>query len=135
MTEEQKLYIEKARNNGSDYMTIAQKLGVSASAVKVFCSRNHLSDKYLRSGRIQTDPGLCRNCGKPIASLPGRKRRIFCSRECGLAWWHKNPEHIAKKAVYTIVCLNCGTSFSVYGQKGRKFCSTSCFAQYRRKAK
>jgi len=32
-----------------------------------------------------------------------------------------------KKAIYNIICANCGTEFEAYGNKDRKFCSHNCY--------
>ena len=121
MTDSQKREVRKLRVNGAGYKSISSQTGISVGAIRAF----------LKKEGIKTEGSLCLNCKKSITSIPGRKKKKFCSRECGLEWWHSHSYLINKKALYTFTCLYCGESFTSYGQKGRKYCSHKCYIRAR----
>lgn len=123
MTDEQKQQITTMRRDGAGYGKIAVILGISINTVKSFCRRHNLVTKKTTS--------VCEQCGKPIEQNPGRKRKRFCCDACRNKWWNAHPELVKRKAVYTFTCLNCGKKFSVYGNSHRKFCSHTCYVEYR----
>ena len=125
MNTRQKDLINSLRQEGVSYSKIAFKLGMSENTVKAYCKRNNLGG----FGKSLSDSkGLvCRNCGKQIEQLKGTKQRKFCSDACRVKWWNMHPELINRKAIYHIVCAHCGIGFDSYGNKGRKYCSHSCY--------
>lgn len=132
MTEDQKKYIIQARKQGLSYKAISEIQGLPLGSVQTFCRRNSLTSE-INEVPQGDNPLFCRNCGKPIVSVPGRKPRQFCSRECGLIWWHAHPEKSNRKAIYSFTCANCGKSFSAYGKAHRKFCSLACAGAFKSK--
>lgn len=118
--------IAKMRSDGMSYAAIANRLGLKEVTVKKHCQRNHLGAK-----RAVAEDGhayiRCRECGKELQQANKKKRRLFCSVECRCIWWHKHPEMIHQKAVYTFHCAHCGKAFSAYGNKHRKYCSHACY--------
>lgn len=102
MNSEQKNQIEKLRGEGLGYGSIAALLGLSKNTVKSHCQRNCLS-----GGTAENTPcgdhSFCRQCGKPIQQVPGRKTMKFCSDACRTSWWNSHPEAIDRKAVYTFM--------------------------------
>ena len=123
MTEEQKRKIKKLKSEGHSYREISNLTSVPEGTIKSFLSRNkNIPEKTQK---------VCKFCGKPIVSLAHHKQRQFCSRECGLLWWHQNPDFLDKKTVYTFTCPSCGKAFSVYGQSSRKYCSHKCYINAR----
>lgn len=126
MTYEQKMLIISLRNEGLGYKKVADKLGISENTVKSFCRRQ----KNLMQPQ---EPGssVCKCCGAPIKQTPGRKEKKFCSDKCRMKWWNSHPELVERKAVYEMVCPNCGKRFSVYGNAKRKYCSHECYVAHR----
>lgn len=121
------------RTQGESYARIAHALGISENTVKSFCRRKNLGG----IGALLTKPvgTACRNCGKPVSQSPGLKKRLFCSDACRVLWWNTHPEMVNRKAVYHFVCAHCGRQFQSYGNKGRRFCSHSCYIASRFGAK
>lgn len=129
MINEQKEKIRQLRMKGVGYTGIANELGLSKETVKSFCRRNGLAG---RAEKIcldwkESDGKVCRNCGRKLQQISGKKTRIFCSQECREQWWKENPEKIKKKAIYEYACAYCGKKFKVYGNKHRKYCSHDCY--------
>lgn len=129
MTESQKEYIKTARKRGDGYKKIAGDINLPLSTVKMYCLRS--SETEDKKNIIKNQDNICRNCGKPIKSNLSHREKQFCSRECGLQWWHKHPEEMKKKAFYTNICPFCGKTFTSYGCKTRKYCSHSCYINHR----
>jgi len=76
---------------------------------------------------------LCTNCEKHIKQKSQGRTRRFCSEECRRKWWHEHQEERKKSetASYKYICPYCGKEFSVYGNKGRKYCSHNCYIKDR----
>lgn len=133
MTDIQKQAVISLREDGFGYKAIATKTGISVNSVKTFLRRNGSVPCSVDSRK--TDMGekhFCRNCGVEIHSLPGRKVKVFCSRECGLKWWHSHPDQLRRKACYSFKCAECGQEFTAYGNSRRKYCSISCSVKARK---
>lgn len=120
MTDSQKQEVRKLRSNGAGYKSISSQTGISVGAIRAFLKKEDIKVE-------ETSGAHCANCGKTITSIPGRKPRKFCSRECGLEWWHSHSYLINKKALYTFICPSCGETFISYGNKERKYCSHKCY--------
>jgi hypothetical protein len=75
----------------------------------------------------------CNECGNDYEVIDSRtKKSKFCSRKCS---------DISKKAKENTICTNCGNSFHIkesgkirYKRSQGYFCSTTCVAQFRKKA-
>lgn len=128
MTKDQKIKIAELRSAGFGYANIANALGLTKNQVASFCHRNGLTGK--KSSQTHTDKpdvGCCKNCGKPIVQVHGRKQVKFCSDECCQSWWNAHPEAVNRKAVYSFACTHCGKPFTAYGNRNRKYCSHACY--------
>lgn len=62
-----------------------------------------------------------------------KRKRMFCSDACRMAWWNAHPERVQRKAYYTLTCRHCGKQFESYGNSHRVFCSRDCYLKFRRK--
>ena len=122
MTLEQKEQIISMRKNGSSYSMISAYLDMPLSTVKSFIRRakNKIN---LESKRTN----CCKECGKPIAQIAGRKKILFCCGECRQKWWNAHPEAVNRKAIYTFICIYCGKEFTAYGNNHRKYCCHECY--------
>jgi len=80
----QKEQIRRMRQEGSGYSRKAQSLGLSENTVKSYCRRNALGG--IGATLPKPEEAVCRNCGKPLPQLPGRKTRVFCSDACRVVW-------------------------------------------------
>lgn len=129
MTNEQQEKIRRFRLNGIGYAKVANELSLSKETVKSFCRRNGLAGRAedILAEQKEEEGVLCRNCGKPLEQIPGKKIRKFCSKQCRETWWKKNPEKIRKRTVYKYTCANCGREFEVYGNAHRKYCTHDCY--------
>ena len=128
MTKDQKIKIAELRSAGFGYANIANALGLTKNQVVSYCHRNGLTgEKATQASADKPDVGCCKNCGKPILQVPGRKQVKFCSDECCQSWWNAHPEAVNRKAVYSFTCACCGQPFTAYGNKSRKYCSHACY--------
>ncbi len=122
MTDVEKERIRFWRMEGLGYGRIADRLGISENTVKSFCRRNGLTGAAAMESSM-----ACRHCGKPLASVPGRKGRKFCTEACRRAWWKAHPQLVERRAFYKMACARCGKEFVSYGNQGRKYCSHACY--------
>ncbi len=128
MTDLQREKIAYMREQDYGYAAIAVMLGISKNTVKSYCQRNHLAgkkQKTISSASLEGD--CCKQCGRPLQQVSGRKPVKFCSEECRVKWWNSHPEQVNRKAVYTFTCACCGKSFTAYGNAKRKYCSHDCY--------
>ena len=72
VTDAEKEMIRFLRMEGLGYGAVAERLGLSENTVKSYCRRNHLTGVAAKE-RAK----VCRECGVPLASVPGRKGRKF----------------------------------------------------------
>lgn len=119
MNKTEKEIIIRLRTQGVGYSEIAKRLDLPRETVKSFCVRNKVY-VYIPGDR-------CKNCGEKLIQKEKRKRKLFCSKECRLNWWHSHPESLNRKAIYNYTCACCGKVFSVYGNNHRKYCSHQCY--------
>lgn len=129
MNRSQKDQIKQLRTKGYSYSKIATSLGISLNTVKSFCQRNGLSGRadLLKENPIIID--VCHQCGKPLNQTPGKKKKLFCSDKCRMAWWNSHPEAVKRKQFQTFTCPICGLTFKVYGSRERKYCSRACYGK------
>ena len=113
--------IIEMRKQGFSYGMIAKRLGVHRSTVSSFCARKNINQ--IISGKSVT----CINCGEVFIQEPNKKPRKFCSDKCRVNWWNQNQDKVNKKALYELVCLECGKPFTTYGNKKQKYCSNACY--------
>lgn len=126
VTDAEKEKIRFLRMEGLGYGAVAERLGLSENTVKSYCRRNHLTGVAAKE-RAK----VCRECGVPLASVPGRKGRKFCCEGCRRAWWRSHPELVHREAYYVLACRYCGREFQSYGNRGRKYCSHECYIRAR----
>ncbi len=131
MTSDEKSRLTALRKAGRSYTEIADALGISKNTVKTFCRRNGLSpeveiipEEILSTS---TTDRLCSHCGKPVMQVPGRKEKKFCSDVCRTHWWNSHLELVKRKALYEYTCPTCGTAFTAYGNRHRKYCCHECY--------
>ncbi|HRS65807.1 RNA polymerase subunit sigma-70 [Desulfitobacterium sp.] len=130
MTNEQKSTIMRLRSEGCKYAAIAEVVGLSINTVKSYCRRQNINATVAATPDENGVP-LCKQCGKPLEHMNGKKPRKFCSDACRHEWWKSHPNEINKKAFYTKTCVHCGKSYTVYGRPHSKYCCHECSAQHR----
>ena len=124
MTSTERAQIVKLQKLGYGYKRIATETGLPQNAVKTFCRRYPLpAEEALEN--------VCRHCGKRLESVPGKKKKLYCSAACRMAWWKEHRDQMNKRSFYECTCQHCGKQFESYGNSNRKFCSRACFALYR----
>ena len=126
MTTHQKHTINRMRRQGIPYAVIARKLGLSTNTVKSFCHRKNISVQEISD---ISDTSHCRNCRKNLAQSAKAKPKIFCSDKCRYAWWNHHRRYSEQK--YLLRCHGCSNEFTSYGNKHKKYCSRSCYANSR----
>ena len=132
MTAIQKIQIQRHRTEGLGYTAISQIMGLPYNTVKSFCKRNNLGGRLATNISVETQTSVCcKKCGAQLVQTEGRKVKKFCSTVCRLAWWNKHPEKVNRKAVYNFKCACCGSDFTAYGNKSRKYCSHACYIKER----
>ena len=117
MATDKSMEIMKFRQQGLGYRRIAAVTGYSLNTVKSVCRR----------AAEQQEEKVCLQCGAKVEQPPHRKEKKFCSDKCRLAWWKAHPEQLNRKAIYHLVCANCGQSFDSYGNSRRNYCSRACY--------
>lgn len=130
MDSKMKEQIAQMRADGESYTRIAEILHLSINTIKSFCRRKNLTiveNVY----EIQIVDTNCKYCGKPLMHKAGKKRKLFCSDQCRMAWWKGNRNTVKQAAWYKAKCDFCRKTFRTYGNKYRKFCSHSCYIQSR----
>ena len=74
MTNEQKNQIAQLRQSGYGYANIADALGLTKNQVSAYCRRAGLSGAKAAVGATDVPASnCCRNCGKPLTQVAGRK--------------------------------------------------------------
>lgn len=130
MTAEEICRIGQLRLEGYGYKKIASLIRLPVNTVKTYCRRHPVSKED-----VAAENNLCKMCGKKLEQTPHKRKRIFCSDACRLAWWNSHREQINRKAVHSLTCAYCGQDFESYGNDHRKFCSRKCYGLSRRKEK
>ena len=116
MTNEQKYKIAELRQSGYGYANIADALGLTKNQVSAYCRRAGLTGTKAAVGTTDVPASnCCRNCGKPLMQVAGRKPLKFCSDACRIHWWNTHPDAVDKKAFYDFTCACCGKPFRAYG--------------------
>ena len=115
MTEKQQQMIA-LRVKGYKFSEIAEALGVSQSAVRMFCTRN----------QIEPGKSCCKNCGGVLKN----ENRVFCSDECRNAWW-KEHRHKDYHYEFSFTCKHCRTEFKRPFNNHQKYCSHACYIRDR----
>ena len=156
MTSEQRNRILFLRNRilflkskGCSLPEISERVQVSVNTIKSFLSRhrddistdyreeNLDEESFLETVDNNTDENeteerdKCEFCGIPIFHIEGKRKKKFCSDKCRMSWWYRNRNNDNGESVYWFICEYCGTKFSVYGNKHRKYCSQDCFHKAR----
>lgn len=124
MTSTERAQIIKLQKLGYGYKRIATETGLPPNAVKTFCRRNPLPAE-------EATDNVCRHCGKWLEIVPGRKKKLYCSDACRMAWWKEHRDQMNKRTFYECTCQHCGKQFQSYGNSSRKYCSRDCYDQHR----
>lgn len=115
--------IRELQAKGMGYRKIAMALGLPENTVKSHCRRH----PYIPLEEA------CLQCKKAIQSTPHKRKKKFCSDACRMIWWNAHQNLVNRKAIYSLICRQCGKSFESYGKSNRQYCSRACYAQARKK--
>lgn len=137
MTDFQTKQIRELRMRGVGYKAIASVVGLSRDVVRNYC-KSHGLEGYATELTVNMKEQMqqgkaCLCCGKDIEQPETGRKRKFCSDKCRREWWAAHPEVVQKKetAFYEKTCVYCGKTFTVYGNKNRKYCSHQCYVHDR----
>lgn len=137
MTRDQQEEIRRLRDCGEGYKRIAAMLGLSVNTVKSFCQRENAKQAALRpintdhchtslpQGNV-TGKAVCLRCGKPVAQIPGRRKRFFCSDACRMGYWR----NLARPVGGIRRCAGCGKVLLGH-DRTRKYCRHACYIAHR----
>ena len=128
MTHEEKIKVAQLQQKGWGYRRIATEIGISP-----YTGRSYFERHPVALDAIAEKADLCKHCGAELKHLPHKKKKVFCSQACRLAWWKAHPEQGTRNAYYSLICEHCGKEFVSYGNAHRRFCSRICYAEHRRK--
>lgn len=138
MTRDQQEEIRRLRASGEGYKRIAAMLGLSVNTVKSFCQRDNVKQETGRpddttakscvytSRENVTGESLCLRCGKPIAQIPGRRERLYCSDACRMGYWRSQ----AKPMGEIRRCAGCGKVLLGH-DRSRIYCCHACYVAHR----
>jgi len=131
LTPEQINLIQELHRSGAGYKAIASKLGISREHVRYHCQK--IAPKPRADLKDTPVAGHCKLCKRVLKQTSIAHRAKFCSELCRRKWWKDHPEAKIQSdtASYRITCANCGLEFSSYGNNHRRFCSHSCYIEYR----
>ena len=118
MTDTEKNKILELRALGYGYQKISKEIGVSINSIRNYCSKVN---------SINT----CKECGRKIKNLPGKKKKKFCSDECRYAWWNKHRNELNHKIRNVVICACCGKEFVSFTNYKRLYCSFDCYNKIR----
>ena len=118
MTDEIKAKIELLSSQGLGYKAISEILDTPLGTVRSYLQRD------VGDGGSYVS---CKQCGRKLKIISGRKPKMFCNKNCRQTWWNSHPECVKRKAVYSFVCDVCGKEFTAYGNNHRKYCSRECY--------
>ncbi|MCM1530617.1 MAG: hypothetical protein NC093_11580, partial [Alistipes sp.] len=82
MTIQQKLAIDKMRDNGQSMQVISEELHISLGTIKSYLSRKNSAH--------------CENCKLTIHQINSGKKKRFCSDRCRISWWRSHCESSGK---------------------------------------
>lgn len=72
-------------NNGKKMIDISRELNIPYNTVKSIVRRRNGSEK--KEDVVTKSANVCLCCGKEIALVEGKKKRIFCSSNCRVKYW------------------------------------------------
>jgi endogenous inhibitor of DNA gyrase (YacG/DUF329 family) len=124
MTDTQRNEIQRLRQAGFGYVRISQTLKLPVNTVKSFCQRNPVRDTAAVSGSVRN---VCPQCGALLPTNAERRPRRFCSDQCRSHYWTEHQEEIVRKSAVASICAACGTRFSDYANRARKYCCHACY--------
>jgi len=81
MTDTERSRIVELQHQGYGYKKISAITGLPLNTVKSFCARHHVQIKEMPDSNA-----LCRNCLTPLEQTPHKRKRMFCSDACRMAW-------------------------------------------------
>lgn len=128
MNEKQKSEIVQMRRLGISFSKISEATGISRNTIKSYCQRHSVA---VGSELDKLDTPCCKQCGKKLQFVKGKKKMKFCSKECRTKWWNSHLDEVNRKAIYNYTCAGCGKAFTAYGNNKRKYCSHSCYINAR----
>ncbi len=126
MTNETKQQIKNLRKQGYGYKKISKFVGESVGSVRHYLATYQEKELHV----------FCLNCGRPIVSIKGKKKKKFCSDRCRWDYWNHHQKEVNKKAYYQVTCKYCGKEFLSYGNEHRVYCCHECYIEdYKHKRK
>lgn len=126
MTNGEKMQIAQLRGQEMGYTQIARVLGMSVNTVKSYCQRNRVQRTNDIDGANE-NCDVCRQCGTALVHTPGRKKKLFCSDDCRLQWWHAHRDK--SRNASECRCKFCGKAFRT--DRVQKYCGYGCYIAMR----
>ena len=98
MTESERTKIRELSADGFGYRRIAAMTGLSTNTVKSYLKR-HGNEVAIQPDQTGCE---CKQCHRPIQQTPHKRKKVFCSDACRMAWWNAHPEKVQRRANHTL---------------------------------
>ena len=121
MTTEEATKIMKMHKDGKGYKTISKELNIPVPSIVSFIKR-HQNDK---------GKAWCAFCGEEMKPQVGNRIKRFCSDKCRSKYWNHRKRIEGRKSSIKRICECCGLPFIDFQNRGRRFCSRSCYLRKR----
>ena len=125
MTQTERDEIVRLKESGKTYKEISDITGICISTVK---------SVYSRTSTKQNDKVYyCKQCGKKLLMIKGKREKVFCSDKCRMYFWRTHKKLMNCTKLVKIECPTCHIIFNDYEIKKRKYCCWNCFVITKRK--
>ena len=122
MTDDQKKRLERLRRSGKSYPEIADAMGMTRDAVRMYCTRNDI--------KVGKDIDVrCLYCGKTIELKDKGRKAKYCSEGCRIRHW-RELKRMDSNSGMRKVCEGCGREFNAVPIT-RRYCSHKCYIDAR----
>jgi len=128
LKEKQIEQLKALRRHGLTYQQTADALGLKLGTVKAYCHRHPEMENQQEE---QTKADVCPYCGQLIVNTPKAKRKRFCSDSCRYNWSYRHRMLVNPMVSHFVACICCGTRFSCYLKRSKKYCSHACYIKQR----
>ena len=124
MTAEEKVKVTQLFKDGYTIGEISSITAININTVKSFCRR-------CKASLLITEKDVCKQCGKELHHVPGKRKKVFCDEHCRNAWWNNHSDELAGNMDYDRTCPVCDKKFTSK-RKESKYCSRACYYASRR---
>ena len=121
MTTEEATKAIKLFKEGKGYRAISKELRLPLTTIASFIQKH----------KENLDIAWCAFCGKEMKPQVGNRTKRFCSDQCRTKYWNSKKKVETRKSSVKRICECCGLPFIDFQNRGRRFCSRSCYLRKR----